>query len=455
MDGRQRKRIGVTTTTETKCFTGFSNVDSSNKNVLVAVEAKNCDCKDGVLRKGVGQESYTDEDGNKYAFPGDDEYVAMTYTYVKDGEKYVKNMLALARNGSLFLHFPEHGEFEKVESFEENSQMVDFVDEERNFRYIVYGEKGVSSYSEKEGRRDFGFGASAACVFHHRLFLAATPFRLLYSKPGLETEFSEVLDESGEIFHFGDGGDTIVAMQALGDCIYLFAEHGITRLKAKGAATEFVVENVPYSGGKIFQGSVGAFRNKICFLASDGVYLFDGTTAKRSYEKLPIYPRGDRQVCNHCTCDDLYLLRYEDREGEVKMLALYPNGEYGYFTFVPNGICSAHGEGLMQYWGELYRFDRLGRLPEDERATFVSEKIGFGGRAFLKEVRVHGEGEIIVAVRTKDRSQSASISCDGGVETAQFRCSGEHFTIELVLESERAKVSSIEFVVEKLKEAEK
>lgn len=455
MDGRQRKTISVKTTTETKCFTGFSNVVSSNKSVLVAADAKNCDCYGGVLKRGIGQELYVDEDGNKYAFSSDSEMAAMTYSYVKDGTEYTKTMLGLDRYGSLFLYFQNYGEFEKVESFDENCRMLDFADEERNFRYIVYGERNVSLYSEKEGRQDLGFGASAACVFHHRLFLAATPFRLLYSKPGQATEFSEILNESGEIFHFGDGGDKIIAMQPLGDCIYLFAEHGISKLKARGESMEFVLENLPYSGGKIFQDSVGVFRNGICFLASDGVYLFDGATAKRSYEKLPIYPRGDRQVCAHCVCGDLYLLRYEDVDGENKMLALYPDGEYGYFAFAPNGIFSAHGEGLLSYREELYRLDRFGALPDEERAVFVSEKLNFGGRAFVKEVRVRGEGEIIVAVRTENRTESASISCDGGVETAQFRCCGEQFTIELALESAHAKVVSVEVVVETLKEAER
>jgi hypothetical protein len=327
--------------------------------------------------------------------------------------------------------------------------MLEIVDGNREFQYVIYGADGVSLYNEK-ARKELGFGATAGCVYRHRLFLAVKPFRILYSKPGEPDEFSEALDESGEIFHFGGKGDTVVAMETLGECIYLFTGHGIARLHVKGAAREFVLEEVAYAGGEIFGDSVGKFGDRICFLASDGVYLLDGNRVKKGYEKLPIFPKGVGQVCEYGVFEGKYLLRYVDVEGE-QTLVLHSDGENGYVTFPMQGLCSLEGEAIFQNQGDFCYLDQNGVLPNAETAIFTSEKLDFGGRVALREICLTGKGSVTVCVTADGVQESVTMELAGGKTRAKLRCFGEEFTIDLRLNGVDAKVRALELRVEKAK----
>lgn len=450
MDGKQRWTIDTGAKTETIRFSKFSNVKTSEKGVLVADSAMNCDCKNGVLSRGIGCECVLDENDTKVWVNGEVCMASMAYLYVRNGSEYEKRMLCLEERGSLLLYMKEYNEFEKVESFENGSKMLSIVDENKNFQYVIYGKKGVSLFNEEDKRKDLEFCATAACVYNDRLFLAVPPFRILYSKPGHPDEFSEVLDESGEIFYFGGTGDEVIAMQALENCMYLFTAHGITRMRMKGAAREFVLEKVDYAGGEIFGNSVGLFGNRICFLASDGVYLFDGSRVKKGYEKLPIFPKRTGQVCSYSVFEGKYLLRYTDWNGD-KMLVLDGDGENGYFSFIAEGLCALEGEALFKNRDELCRFSQSEMLPDGCHAVFTSEKLDFGGKTALKEICVTGEGSVTVIVTADGVQKTVKLTCEGGRAKSKLRCYGEEFVIALRLENADSKVRALDLIVEKIR----
>ena len=451
MDGKQRWTIEPNVKVEKVAFTRFSNAKTREKGVLTADFTKNCDCKNGALTRGLGYAFLLNGSGAKMRKDGGGTFVAMAYSYVKAANGYDKHMMALDDAGALRMYSQAKNGFENAESFGAGRKMLSLVDENKQFQYVVYGKTGVSLFNEETGRRDLGFGATAACVYNDRLFLAVTPFRILYSQPGNPTEFEEVLDESGEIFHFAGTGDEVVAMQALENCIYLFTAHGITRLRVKGAAREFTIESVPYVGGEIFGDSVGVFGDRICFLASDGVYLFDGNRAKKAYEKLPIFPKRVGQVCNYGVFEGEYLIGYVDREGESKTLVLDVDGENGYFAFAPNGLCSLEGEMIFHNQNYLLRLDHKGDLPTGENAIFTSEILDFGKKAAVKEVRLIGEGDVVITVSADEVDESVALTCTGGMAKAKLHGYGESFVIALQLNGAEAKVYALELTVEKLR----
>lgn len=83
--------------------------------------------------------------------------------------------------------------------------------------------------------------------------------------------FIELLDERGSL-------NKVVSF---GNYLYIFRDHGISRVTASGDQSEFSVTNLFVSAGRIYPSSVITCGSVIVFLASDGLYVFDGYECTR------------------------------------------------------------------------------------------------------------------------------------------------------------------------------
>jgi len=89
------------------------------------------------------------------------------------------------------------------------------------------------------------------------------------------TNWSLTLDEAGFIELIDERGALIKVVSFL-DYVYIFRENGISRLSAYGEQSNFSISNLFVSSGKIYASSVCVCGDEIIFLASDGLYKFDG-----------------------------------------------------------------------------------------------------------------------------------------------------------------------------------
>ena len=89
------------------------------------------------------------------------------------------------------------------------------------------------------------------------------------------TNWSLSLDEAGFIELVDERG-ALLKVVSFCDYIYIFREYGISRLTAFGDQNNFAVSNLFVSSGKIYADSVCVCGDKILFMASDGIYKFDG-----------------------------------------------------------------------------------------------------------------------------------------------------------------------------------
>lgn len=89
------------------------------------------------------------------------------------------------------------------------------------------------------------------------------------------TNWSLNLEEAGFIELIDERG-ALIKVVSFCDYIYIFREYGISRLSAYGDQTNFAISNLFVSSGKIYSDSVCVCGDKIFFLASDGLYRFDG-----------------------------------------------------------------------------------------------------------------------------------------------------------------------------------
>lgn len=81
-----------------------------------------------------------------------------------------------------------------------------------------------------------------------------------------EAGFIEMLDERG----------ALKKVLSFNDYVYVFRDYGITRISAIADQTTFSVAQLFVSSGKIFTNTVMLCGDIIIFLASDGLYKFDG-----------------------------------------------------------------------------------------------------------------------------------------------------------------------------------
>lgn len=89
------------------------------------------------------------------------------------------------------------------------------------------------------------------------------------------TNWSVSLTEAGFIEMFDERG-ALKKVLSFNDYIYVFRDYGITRISAYADQTTFSVAQLFISSGKIFPNTVMVCGDIIIFLASDGLYKFDG-----------------------------------------------------------------------------------------------------------------------------------------------------------------------------------
>lgn len=130
--------------------------------------------------------------------------------------------------------------------------------------------------------------------------------RVFFAEDDKTVRFSGVLAKSSIQDSADEGGKTTfpVARGMRGICnlcgdLYVFFAQKVFRVDVKGSARDFQAEEIPYGGGEIFCGSPVSCGNAICFVASDGAYVFDG----KSFEKITGRGvRTDFSKVKNCRC---------------------------------------------------------------------------------------------------------------------------------------------------------
>lgn len=123
---------------------------------------------------------------------------------------------------------------------------------------------------------------SSMCVHNERLFLTdgAQNNSLWFSDDFDPTNWNVSLSEAGFIDMSGYRG-RLLKVISFGGYLFVFRSFGITRVTAYGDQTAFSVNDLFVSSGKIYGDSITVCGNCVLFLASDGLYRFDGLSTRR------------------------------------------------------------------------------------------------------------------------------------------------------------------------------
>ena len=115
-----------------------------------------------------------------------------------------------------------------------------------------------------------------------------------------EAGFIEMVDERGAL-------NKVISFN---DYLYIFRDYGISRLTAFGDQEGFSVSHLFVSSAKIYPGSIAVCGDRILFLASNGLYSFDGYSATKILPNISQAFSTNNNACTSAFFEGKYYLAF-------------------------------------------------------------------------------------------------------------------------------------------------
>ena len=148
------------------------------------------------------------------------------------------------------------------------------------------------------------------CLHYERLFVAThNDLNSVWFSDDLNpTNWNISLNEAGFI-NFNDENGIVNKVVGFNDYVYVFRDYGISRITAYAEQTEFSVNQLFISSGKIFGDSVCVCGNKILMLTQNGIYSFDGySTTKLNLNINKLLEGAQNPFAKSCYSNGKYYL---------------------------------------------------------------------------------------------------------------------------------------------------
>lgn len=424
MTGFSKSTIGAKQQKKIVRFDAFSTIKNDKKGTLTARDNNNCDCSDGRLKNGVGIRSvamnFWEADYVILFEPcdGDKEIVGM----IRNNEYYQYNDSVFAPVG-----------FEYRQKFSGKMKPFRVFTEDKTAKLLAVGEQGI--YEHDKAKRLFVATEMTtpirqAIFWQNRLFCAVDGCEIIYSAPGKPTDFTKSVEEGGSILFPCERGE-IVGLEAMQGDLYIFYEYGIAKLKMAGSPREFIWEYIGYHGGKIVSSSVSSYGDGILFLATDGVYRFNGRSAERIQTGLTLSPK-DNGNCVCAVAEGRYYAKYYDNNLATKTIAVECESGKGFFFFIPQKMCFWQGQIFVYHNNSSGVLSRGEIPPTGSSPQFISEATDFSLKGFkrIKRVTLYGDAHCEFVLSSEVGRESFDVRFMGETELVPS-LRGKKFTIAI------------------------
>jgi|AGTN01.1.fsa_nt_gi hypothetical protein len=126
---------------------------------------------------------------------------------------------------------------------------------------------------------------SSICIHYDRLYGSDGGDTIRFSNALDPTDF-EISGSGGAGYISLPDGGRIIKVLSWKDYLFIFREHGVSRLTAYADPSDYKVVKVFEADYTIIEGTIAASDAGIFFLAGGALYLFDGYSVKRIEDKL-------------------------------------------------------------------------------------------------------------------------------------------------------------------------
>lgn len=412
--------------------------DLSAEKRFVGNYVKNCRLKQGALCRGVGLAPLTVGETEVPSIVGVTAAKFFSLPVLQDDGTYVEKLGIVDTNGILYYYEDGATSFVADRLFGAGVQPIVAMDKTGKTYPLFAGNGGLWYATDENVSAVIDGGvAPIACVFKDRVLCVIEPFTVAYSAALAPTDFADSIDDSGKISFPSEKGK-IVGLLPFQECVYIFYEYGVSKWTLAGRAREFTMEKVEYNGGRIVQGSMGVCAlkgEKAFFLAEDGLYSFDGKTAKRICESLCVKPKKGIQVCNHAASLGYFFLGFETETGAKTGFVVDVEREEGYYTFPLEGLSTCRGKAVCLSEKKVRSIENDGDYPSGFISRFDTIGARFGtGVKTLKTLVFTGEGAVSVTVRCGYKTVRKRIEFQNGRASMRVWLRGETFDFVIALE---------------------
>ena len=432
LKGKEKKGKGV--------FSSFGEKENKEENCTPA-SYKNCDCRGGILRGGIGLRKCLDENGAHLAM-GMSVNSAVPHVFFvtlnEDGAQVNTQAVYLVGvDGYLYKRLDNGNPWQRVyignnvvhcAMKSENRVIYNFFCGDR----LVYATVNGSDFTSITTVDNVG-----ACVCKKRCFILTKNGEILYTAALNPFEVNTAdPDGVGTIYLPVKYGKPTGVKEYKGK-VYIFFERGICKLSVSAKATENTIEEIGYHGGKICLRGQAVTSEGILFLASEGAYYLRNDRVERVCEHLPIGPCAVNTICTVGYCDDLVIFSYQ-KEGKTatRRLVLYADGKDGYFT-EEYGFLG--GSEYTYVNGKFYTYAKdCVDVQRKQQPSFSSGEISFGNlkRKQLKWLTLKGEGCVTVGVQCGEKERRYPLVFQNGVARRRLLDKGRAFVFHFYLDAD-------------------
>lgn len=411
--------------------------DESVTDYNYAAECYNFDFTSGALKPGYGISSsqVLPETGER----------AWTYRY-RDGASYSEQILFMYR-GVLYLNeenprwlYPYVLENPIAVNYRLNSEDVLIICSSNLHMLVWNGTTLREVYYTPH--------ITSMALHFERLFatVSTDPTRVYFSKDLDPTNWSEELDAGGFIELLDERGALNKVISYL-NYLYIFREHGISRVTAYGDQSEFSVQNLFVTSGKIFPNTISLCGGFIIFFASDGLYAFDGSTCTRILEKVAVRINGTDSAVSTYSCGKYYLACEMDFGGEEasgvnNALLVYDvnDGKYS----ISRGVCITFLEAMTIDGVDLVAaadnaklgiIDKSGArfgIPLKKHWRMPLGDVGCADKTkLLYDIYIQTDGDISLTALTESARKTVSVKGSNAPRRVRFNLRGSLIGLEI------------------------
>lgn len=361
-----------------------------------------------------------------------------------------------------------------------------FLEKPTAICYRINGEDSLLISSPQDALRVFKTGQTAQtlangpkiismCEHYERIFaiLEGERVSLAFSANLDPTNWDFTIDDGGFI-DFVDERGKLEKVLSFNDYVYVFREHGISRVTAYGSQNDFSVNHLYTSCNKIYGNSASVCGDRIFFLANDGVYVFDGISARKielGFEKLlydrnveccSAYHKGKYYLACRMTFEDNLKIGCENNGYNNNVLIEIDAKTYE--VNLTRGVDINSLLGLKYHTVDklLATFhsrchDKIGELTDDGKLfdtnlekiwTSPKSNLGFANQMkVVKEIRLLSKYDCEIEISTDQATKTYSVKGKPITQRIRTNIKGELVQVSFKVSGQFADISMPELII--------
>ncbi len=316
------------------------------------------------------------------------------------------------------------------------------------------------------------------CVHYERLFAVVASNRdaIWFSEELNPTAWNVDLSGAGFIEMVDERGP-LTKVLSFNGYVYIFREYGIARLTAYADQTSFSLNQLFTSSGRIYEDTITICGNRIMFLASDGLYSFDGVNATKLVMGIEsMFKSGGESAVGGYYQGKYYLSCKLDYGDDVKVVCEKASAHINNSLIeidLKTGVLSVYrGMDISSFVNikasDFYAMfcifasytktavgmiDKRGgmmvthQMPKSWQTPYTN--FGYAGREkVLREIKIQSQQNATIKITTDKESRLINLNASTKPQRIRTQVKGEIFKVEFATSEALAHISNPIFTLD-------